>query len=339
MSWKMLKRFLPMPIVEQAREAVKLSHISKNAVYAQVERLRVRAQGGRLPEKMLLFGAAPGDDLLCTAVLRELRKRGHKDMWMVSDYPELFAGMDDAYKVIQSDSPYVTFAASWKREVKRLEYATYDGIDQSVPPSRHIIAELCKSAGINGPVTLRPYLKLREEEKEMLVSFRGSIIVQSSGINAKFPMLNKQWFPDRFQAVVDELYKEFEFVQLGSIADPPLRHVRDLRGKTAIRDAAVILSHARLYIGAVGFLMHLARAVECPSVIVYGGREAPWQSGYGCNVNLASAIPCAPCWRWNGCDFDRKCMVTITAEKVFNAVRKLIAIPQHPLVVETAIIE
>ena len=74
------------------------------------------------------------------------------------------------------------------------------------------------------------------------------------------------------------------FIQIGSTADPPLQRVRDLRGATGIREAAAILYHARLYVGTVGFLMHLARAVECPSVIVFGGREAPWQSGYVCNI-------------------------------------------------------
>ena len=110
---------------------------------------------------------------------------------------------------------------------------------------------------------------------------------------------------ERFQEVVDALAGEMEFIQLGSTDDPPLQHARDLRGATGISEAAAILYHARLYVGTVGFLMHVARAVECPSVIVFGGREAPWQSGYVCNRNIYSAVPCAPCWRSNTCDFDR----------------------------------
>lgn len=82
--------------------------------------------------------------------------------------------------------------------------------------------------------------------------------------------------------------------------------------------------------------MHLARAVECPAVIVYGGREAPWQSGYICNMNLFNAVPCAPCWRHNACDFDRRCMREITVSEVVSAVRQSLDRPRHPLAIETA---
>jgi ADP-heptose:LPS heptosyltransferase len=154
-----------------------------------------------------------------------------------------------------------------------------------------------------------------------------------------FAMRNKQWFPDRFQAVIDALQGEFKFVQLGSASDPPLQHVIDLRGKTNIRQSAAIMHQAQLYIGNVGFLMHLARAVECPSVIVYGGREAPWQSGYACNINLYTALPCAPCWRWNTCDFDRKCMSDITAQQVVSGVKELIKRSREPLRTDTVAIQ
>jgi ADP-heptose:LPS heptosyltransferase len=148
-------------------------------------------------------------------------------------------------------------------------------------------------------------------------------------------MRNKEWFPERFQAVVDAFNGTLEFVQLGSAADPKIAGAKDLRGQTTMRQSAAILYHARLYLGTVGFLMHLARAVECPSVIVYGGREAPWQSGYGCNINLYTPLPCAPCWRWNTCDFDRKCMATIASQDVVRGVEQLISRPRGPLPIDT----
>jgi hypothetical protein len=255
---------------------------------------------------------------------------------MISDHPELFAGMHDASNVVPISSRYAKFAKWWRREVQRLEYVQFDEDDEMVPPRHHFITELCRCAGITGTVALRPYLVLTESEKRKWLSARGCIAVQSSGMGGKLPMRNKEWFPDRFQAVVNDLRKECEFVQLGSASDPPLQHVKDLRGRTSIRDAAAVLHHARFYIGNAGFLMHLARAVECPSVIVYGGREAPWQSGYACNINLSTALPCAPCWRFNKCDFERKCMTKITADDVVQGAQKLLAIPRNPLLVETA---
>jgi len=151
-------------------------------------------------------------------------------------------------------------------------------------------------------------------------------------------MHNKQWFPARFQTVVEVLSKKYHFIQLGSLADPPLQHVRDLRGKTSLRESGAILSKATLLLGSVGFLMHLARAVECPSVIIYGGREAPWQSGYTCNKNLYSPVSCAPCWFWNRCDFDRMCMKSISADEVIEAIEEQLSRRRDHLVVDTALI-
>jgi ADP-heptose:LPS heptosyltransferase len=110
-------------------------------------------------------------------------------------------------------------------------------------------------------------------------------------------------------------------VQLGAASDPPLANVRDLRGRTTIREAAAVLAGSRLFIGMVGFLMHLARAVGTRSVIVYGGREHPSQSGYRVNTNLFTELPCSPCWYWNRCPYDRECMRRITAADVIAAGR------------------
>jgi hypothetical protein len=55
-------------------------------------------------------------------------------------------------------------------------------------------------------------------------------------------------------------------------------------------------------------------------VIVLGGREAPWQSGYPENLNLYTEVPCAPCWLWNRCDYERKCLTAIEPGEVVRKV-------------------
>ena len=297
------------------------------------------------PSFLLYFGFAPGDDLLCTAMLRELRKRGRGGLMMISNHRELFIGNNDPayvrplWRRYSMDSSTVSicrrFTQIWGGEFKRPHYALLDGEDRSKPPSRHIIAEVCADVGITGPVAVRPYLTLTDEERQSAGWARGRIVVQSSGMAARHPVRNKQWPQERFQGVVDALHEQVEFIQLGATTDPSLRHVKDMRGATSIRETAAILYNARLYVGTVGFLMHLARAVECPGVIVFGGREAPWQSGYICNLNLYTALPCAPCWRWSSCDFDRKCMSDISVADVVFAIHQMMERPRGPLAIET----
>src|SRR4051812_14944208 len=57
--------------------------------------LRFVAAREPLPKVLVYFGFALGDDLLCTAVLRELRRRGGSGLLMVSDHAELFTENGD----------------------------------------------------------------------------------------------------------------------------------------------------------------------------------------------------------------------------------------------------
>jgi len=77
-----------------------------------------------------------------------------------------------------------------------------------------------------------------------------------------------------------ELARDFKLVQLGTAADPALPVDKDLRGRTSLREAAAILAASEVFIGLEGFLTHLARAVDCPSVVVQGGRARPETFGY-----------------------------------------------------------
>ena len=89
------------------------------------------------PKALLYFGYAPGDDLLCTAVMRELRKRGRDGLMMVSDHRDLFEGNQDPAYVrplwarYSRDRSTVSicrrFVRNWGGEFTRLEYAPMDG--------------------------------------------------------------------------------------------------------------------------------------------------------------------------------------------------------------------
>jgi hypothetical protein len=287
------------------------------------------------PETLLHFGTAPGDDLLCTAVLHELHKRGRRKLWMMSNHPDLFEANEEVEQVVPVDPFYKQYVAFWRSEIRHLEYAAFDReTDRSTPASRHVIAELCARAGITGSVAVRPYLFLTDKERARFSWASETIAIQSSGLAARWPIKNKEWFSERFQEVLDHLRPQYEFVQVGSLTDPPLIGVTDMRGKTSKRETSAILANSLLFVGLEGFVMHLARAVECPAVIVLGGRTTPWQFGYSCNVNLYSPVACAPCWLWNTCPHDRMCMLNISAATVVEAIHRRLENPRSPLAVD-----
>lgn len=293
-----------------------------------------------LPRHIVGFGGSPGDDLMLTCVLRELAQRGFATPWVISNHAELFLGNHDVSLVLPYDRRYFRLGRLCRAKGGELAYQErLPGEDRYSIPSQHVLALLCQRAGVTGTVHLRPYLHLSESERQFGRFAGNQIAMMTSGCSARLPMLNKEWAPDRFVELAARLQKTLSVVQLGGADDPPIPGAIDLRGRTSLRQAAAVLANSRVFVGQVGFLMHLARAVECPAVIVFGGREAPWQSGYLCNRNLYRNLPCSPCWRYNACDFERQCMTDISVGEVETAVLDMLAEPPQELVTATVQLE
>jgi hypothetical protein len=290
------------------------------------------------PKRALLFGPLSlGDDLLCTAVLREARQRGIP-FAMMTARPELFAGNADPTRLLPIDDYYVAGLRRLGSNVVCPYYVQNDPTrpERDLLPTRHIIAEMCRIAGLTGTVTLRPYLTLTDAERRGGRRVERQVAIHSTGLGAALPYPTKEWGPGRFAAVVQALAADFNFVQLGSPRDPPLPLALDLRGRTTLREAAAVLSESVCFVGLEGFLTHLARAVECPSVVLFGGRSAPDIFGYTANLNLYAPVDCAPCGLREGCPHEMKCMAEITPSTAIAAVRQLAARPRTPLPVATA---
>ncbi len=298
------------------------------------------AQIYRGSRHLVYFGGdGRGDDLLLSTALHELRTRGGRGLGVMTRWPELFQGSPDVDHVYPMRHDHVAGLRRLGRTIDELTYIhAQRPPDIDVPPHRHIVAEMCRRSSIRGEVGVRPYLWLTAEERAAASAFAGCVAVQSSRRSASLSIGNKEWSPERFQAVVDALPPHQRVVQLGLEEDPLLNGVEDLRGKTSLRASAAVLDAAAAFVGLVGFLMHLARAVDCPAVIIYGGRERPDQSGYACNENLYSAVPCAPCWRWNSCDYERLCMTTIQPADVSRALGRVLSRPRLPLAVQSVLL-
>jgi hypothetical protein len=295
------------------------------------------ARHGRPARFFNAVGAGIGDDLLLTAVFRELQRRGQRHFWVRTRRPELYLNNDDVPVVVP---PLERFDLLVKRAGTNVVYPWYTSyhpaFDRDDPtPEQHLISIMCQKAGITGTVTLRPYLHLTEEEMQRGAIAPRQVAIMSSGLDAKHAMRNKNWSLRKYQGVVSALRDRYDFVQVGSRTDPPLEGALDLRGTTSLRETAAVLHGSLAFIGQVGFLMHLARAVDCRAVIVYGGRETPAQSGYPCNENLYSAVHCSPCWRLNTCPYDRMCLEQIGVYDVIEALERQLARSGEALEVDT----
>jgi len=287
--------------------------------------MRLVRRHGR-PELVCYFDGGIGDQLLCSAVARELQARRPRLLWFFTTVPELFDHNSDFGAVLAPDWWLMPWLKLTGTRVRRLSYQDYSAAEErDVPLQEPLIAALCRRAGITGKVVLRPWLPAIAAPPSGRRE-RPRVAVQSSCLSGRYPIANKQWPVDRMQAVVEALADDCELLQIGAPADPPLRGALDRRGEPLLATAG-LLAGCDLFIGLVGFTMHLARAAECPAVIVYGGREPPELTGYSCNVNLADRPPCSPCWLYSRCDFERRCLTAITPEAVVAAARRRLAEP------------
>jgi hypothetical protein len=292
-----------------------------------------------VPPRALLFGPLSlGDDLLCTAVLREARRRG-EPFAMFTARPELFAGNPDPMRLLPIDDYFIAAVRRFGAHVVQPYYVRDDPRDgqRDRLPGRHIIAEMCALAGLHGEIALRPHFSLTESERAAGRLFPRQIALQSSGLAAAIPYDSKEWGPERFAEVARQLAPHANLVQLGAVSDYALPVDTDLRGGTTVRQAAAILAGSDVFVGLEGFLTHLARAVDCPAVVVMGGRAPPEIFGYSAYRNVFAFPDCAPCSRRTGCPHDMKCMTAITPRAVAAAALETLARPSsRPLPHSTA---
>lgn len=294
-----------------------------------------------LPRRSLLFGPLSlGDDLLCTAVLRETRRRG-TPFTMMTARPELFLGNPDPAGIIPIDNDFV---AGLRRLGAIVVQPYYIRLSSEYPPrdilpSHHIVAEMCALAGLHGDITIRPYLHLSEEELAAAPKLPRQIAIQSTCLTAAIPYPTKEWGAERFAAAVRSLRPEFKLVQIGRSDDAALPVDLDLRGQTTLRQAAAVLATSFVFVGLEGFLAHLARSVDCPAAIVHGGRAPEGIFSYACNRNFFGRPPCSPCGLRADCPNNLVCLTAISPEAVAQAARELARVPPaRPLKSEMAVL-
>ncbi|MBD1394711.1 glycosyltransferase family 9 protein [Mucilaginibacter glaciei] len=286
-----------------------------------------------IPSHIIAFGESLGDNLLLTVLTAALYERGFKNVWVKSDRGQLFEH-NPHIKLVQPFRTLLSGSVLKLFNVKTVypKYTVYNKeTDSDQVPEKHIILKMADDLDLKGNIKAKPVLTLTPTERHSGEWAKNAIVITSSAAAALFPMRNKEWIVERYQQVVDRFKNDYQFIQLGSFADAPLTDVIDMRGKTDVRQTAAILSNAVLLLSHVSFMMHLARAVNCRAVIIYGGRERPDQSGYPCFDNIYSAVECSPCWLHNTCHYDKKCMNMISADLVVDAVLKQLSLKNEPL--------
>ena len=144
----------------------------------------------------------------------------------------------------------------------------------------------------------------------------------------------KLWEKEKFAELSDWLNAQlgFHVVFTGSQSDRSIIEdiinrsdygAINLAGKTSLKELAYLYSRCRLLISTDTGPMHIAAAMRC-RVIALFGPTAPWRTGpYGKgHIVIRNPVDCSPCFRKN-CR-DMRCMRTITTDMVKKALLDII---------------
>ena len=232
---------------------------------------------------------SPGDVLVMTAAVRCLHAAN----------PGRFRlAVDTTWQAAFEHSPDVEPLERAREEGFEEMQTHYPLVDQCNQVAAHFMEGYCRffADNLRVPCPLsvnRPYVYLSRQEREWMGQ-----VHQVTGHPRRYWVVNagvKQDYTAKqypyYQQVVDRLQGQVYFVQVGKKEHlhRPLRGVLDLLDGTDDRQLIRLVHHADGVLCGTTLLMHLAAALEKPSVILAGGREPRVWNQYPRSAVLSTA--------------------------------------------------
>lgn len=146
----------------------------------------------------------------------------------------------------------------------------------------------------------------------------------------------RHWVPERTASTLDALLRRLRggAILLGTSADAAFAAdvvrasrgaVRDLVGRTSLRQLAAVLGRCALAFGPDSGALHLAAAMGRPVVSLWGATSAARSAPFGWErLAVQGVSPCAPCFL-RECPIGRVCMHTITVDMVLEKAAQVLA--------------
>jgi len=150
------------------------------------------------------------------------------------------------------------------------------------------------------------------EEQEVIDKIRGNYIIVEPNVKKVYAhTVNKAWHG------WEELFKhDLPWIQLGNYTTEKKTTWLETPN---FRDALVILSKAKLFVGTDGGLHHAAAALGIPSVVIWTGFTSPRHLGYDTHRNIHDGSE--PCGTYDSvCQHCLLKSKAITVEQVLDAV-------------------
>lgn len=152
---------------------------------------------------------------------------------------------------------------------------------------------------------------------------------------------SKLWLAEKWAAVAEAIEREYDaaIIFTGTAGDKKMIEeiaanmsaaAHALAGLTSVGELAALYRRASIVMGPDSGAMHVAAAVHCPTVALFGPADpiefAPWGDP-GRHAVIASDIACGPCrildWRDDKPDY-HPCVREISVERVLGEARRVL---------------
>ncbi len=301
----------------------------------------------RFPEASLTFLVNPGTEsvLFGNPYLEKIMVLPRKE-WgnQLACYQTLRqAGFDGVVDLTDGDRS--AFLSYWTGAGIRLGFnrehrwrgKLYTQVLPSDYGSMHMVdyhAQALTALGISDPVG-KPELYLRPDDHEQVDHLVASLQIGQAPLVLLHPLAryaNKAWPLERFAALADWLADQGAVVALIGHESEMLigEHIvnlttskpRNVMGQTQLRQLAAMMKRSALFIGNDGGPMHMAAAVECPVLGLFGPSDPHVWGPRGGKVSVIyKGLECEQCFHHRCSRGEEGCMRQISVEEVCRAAR------------------
>jgi hypothetical protein len=161
---------------------------------------------------------------------------------------------------------------------------------------KHIIEQISEAHGINS-VNKKCYID--HWDKDLVENIIKNEIGADKFLTiepiSKTNYTKNRVYPfEKWQNIVNSLYKDIKVAQVGVSGSRLLDNVVDLTGKTNFINCAALIGESELFLSSEGGLVHAATAFDTKSVVVITGYQSETMVAYpqNININISKHGPC-----------------------------------------------
>ena len=144
----------------------------------------------------------------------------------------------------------------------------------------------------------------------------------------------KRWNSERFAQIGDKSVEEWDAgilvfgsageMEIGRKVVSTMNHTAiDLCGQTSLREAIALVSMCDLFVTNDSGLMHVASALNVPTVAIFGPTDQVTTGPRGKKIRIVNhRVHCSPCLKPE-CPVDHQCMNDIGVEEVWKEMQEL----------------